>query len=170
MKKSIITLVMCVVIIAVGIGIVIGVSKLRGEKTEAPLAEEKLPNVAVQVLKAELVEDRIVLTGTAEPWETVTISAEISGKIEWQGIDDGDVVEKNAELIRIDTTSIKARMTQAKAEFKLTQQEYNRLQQLQKKLGISANSTIHSYIYTNSQIKGLLMGGEGTMIAKPASW
>lgn len=42
-----------------------------------------------------------------------------------------------------------------------------RLHQISQKLGVTPRFTIHSYLYTNAAHKGSLMGGEGTMIAKP---
>jgi membrane fusion protein, multidrug efflux system len=132
MKKAAITLLFILLIVAGSASILYRAYAVRKSTPEekAPI-ENKLPNVAVEVLRPTSVEDTIVLTGMASPWESVTLSAEISGKLEWQGVDDGEVVEAGQELIRIDTTSAQARLDQALAKFELTKQEYTRVAKLQ---------------------------------------
>jgi len=42
-----------------------------------------------------------------------------------------------------------------------------RLAQVQERLGVTSGRTIHSFVYPNAAVKARLMGGHGTMIAKP---
>lgn len=106
-------------------------------------AEEALPtaaraaNVRVHTLTPGLLEDTLTLTGSVAPWEEVTLSAELAGRIEWQGIDDGDMVEAGRELLRIDTESLRARHAQAESQLKLAEQELVRVQALSRN-GVSS--------------------------------
>lgn len=132
MKKVVITLMACLLIVVASATILYRVYAVKEAAPEDEVAMvNKLPNVAVEVLETMLVEDTIILTGTATPWESVTLSAETMGKLEWQGIDDGQRVEADQELIRIDTTSAQARMDLAEVEYDLTKQEFNRVKKLQ---------------------------------------
>ncbi|MCI0436827.1 MAG: efflux RND transporter periplasmic adaptor subunit, partial [Gemmatimonadetes bacterium] len=95
------------------------------------------PTVVVQPIETKRVDDVIYLTGVAEPWEAVTISSEIPGRIEWQGREEGDAVTAGDEIARINTTAIQARLDQARAEHKLSVQEFDRIRELRER-GISS--------------------------------
>lgn len=102
---------------------------------------EKVPNVAVKVLKQSHVQDMLALTGSLEPWEEVVLSAEVPGPIEWQGVEEGQSVEKGQELFRIDTTSLRAKRDELQAQMALAEQEYDRLARLEQ-AGISAKQDL----------------------------
>ena len=74
--------------------------------------------------------DMLVVTGNIEPWEDMTLSAETTGVIEWQGVDDGERVSRGQELFRVDTTRIQSTYDQAAARKKLARQELNRVRDL----------------------------------------
>jgi membrane fusion protein (multidrug efflux system) len=90
-------------------------------------------SVKVQVLKAVLVEDRLVLTGNVEPWEDIMVSSEARGRIEWQEVKEGDSVQAGQELIKIDTSVVRAQLDQARAQEKLAGQELERIETLSAK-------------------------------------
>lgn len=100
-------------------------------------AAVRAANVRVQVLEPTTLEDTLMLTGSISPWEEVTLSAELSGSIEWQGVDDGELVDAGQELLRIDTESLRARHGQAVAQLKLADQELTRVQALSRN-GVSS--------------------------------
>ena len=81
-------------------------------------------------LKACTMEDRLVLTGGVLPWEDLLVSAETVGKIEWQGIEEGQRVQAGQELVKIDTRLLNAQHNQALAQEKLAGQEMQRVQAL----------------------------------------
>ncbi len=101
-------------------------------KTGQPGTIERLPQVSVRILKSQAVEDHLILTGSAQPWEEVILSSEVRGKIEKKGIELGDTVTSGQELYRVDTESIRARLGQARAQHKLALQELERIERLAK--------------------------------------
>ncbi len=138
MKKFFMSLVIIGALAAVGAVIVVGVwAAALSTPQEIVEKPDTTPAVAVQTIAPHRVEDRLYLTGVAEPWEAVTISAEISGKIEWQGRDEGDPIQAGEEIIRINTTAIQARLDQARAEHTLSGQEFERIRELRDR-GISS--------------------------------
>lgn len=133
MKKTFVTIALCVAIVASGVGIAYVARAIRSPEVLAAVPQNRrLSNVAVRVLKTGPVNDIVILTGSAEAWETVTLSSETTGKIEWLSVEAGDVVKKGDELVRINTTGIRARLAHARAQFKLAQQELARIQRLRK--------------------------------------
>jgi membrane fusion protein, multidrug efflux system len=132
MKKTIISLAICVAIVGLCVACIAVV--LRGRSSEAEAARapmpKRIPNVSVQVLKHETLEDRLVLTGTVRCWEDVTVSSETTGKAEWKGIEEGQEVKAGEVLYRINTESVQARYDQAEAQGKLAKQEYERAKRL----------------------------------------
>ncbi|HIJ64316.1 MAG TPA: efflux RND transporter periplasmic adaptor subunit [Candidatus Hydrogenedentes bacterium] len=110
---------------------------LAKNSADLPHDPPKTTRVKVQVLEPKTVRDSVVLTGSIEPWEDITVAAELPGRIEWQGVDEGDAVLAGQELVRIDMAAIQARLDQAKAQYKLSLQELERIQGLAKN-GISS--------------------------------
>lgn len=141
MKRFIINAVFILAIVAVGAGAVWKAWQPRlantgdGQALAAPV--EKLPNVVVRLLVEQLAEDALVLTGSAEPWADVTLSAETRGKIEWQPVEEGEPVVAGQELIKINTTTIQAQREQALADFRMAEQDLERIEKLRKD-GISS--------------------------------
>ena len=94
MKKLLISILACALILAVTVNVVLlsVVAKLKETVAESESEPKTVANSArvsrVEVMPIELttVEDSLRLTGSVYPWEDVTVSAETSGKIEWQGV------------------------------------------------------------------------------------
>ena len=138
MKKAFVSSVAIVAIVVAGTGLVSAAKTFRNRNPVSDAdTTARVPNVKVQVLEAAPLEDHVLLTGSIEPWEEVELSAQVAGRIEWQGIEEGDQVAEGQELIRIDTDSIRARLDQARAQQKLAVQELARIENLQKE-GISS--------------------------------
>ncbi|MEK7794948.1 MAG: efflux RND transporter periplasmic adaptor subunit [Candidatus Hydrogenedentota bacterium] len=133
MRKFFTTVLVCFGVVAVGAAILF-LNMRRGNSDDSQVVEavvqERHPNVAVQAVKSQNVDDLLYLTGRVAPWEEVTLSSEIRGKIEWQGVEEGDVVRAGQELIKVNTTSIQVSMDRATAEFKLAEQELARIEEL----------------------------------------
>lgn len=92
---------------------------------------QPVTNVEVRVLEPTRIEDGLTLTGRADPWDEVTVSAEVSGNITWQDVEEGDPIEQGEEIMRIDTIWFRATHEQAKARSQLTELELDRVQRLQ---------------------------------------
>lgn len=138
MKKLVVSVALIAVMGLAGAGVIASALAIQAATPEERIAKpEDLPNVAVRVLEPRTVRDHLLLTGTAEPWQAVTISAEVTGKIEWQGVDEGHVVQADQDLVEINTTSIRARLAQAEAEHNLAVQEFERMRELRER-GISS--------------------------------
>jgi membrane fusion protein (multidrug efflux system) len=138
MKKTLATLLMCILIVAVSVAVLMTAFRISSSRSnDDALVEKQLPLVAVKILEPENVQDKFVLSGVSSPWEEREISSEISGKIEWMGVEEGDSIQSNVELLRINTTSIRARHALSVSEKKLAQQEYDRVSKLQEE-GISS--------------------------------
>ena len=133
MKKVLVTLALCAVLICAGAAVVVAAGRNFRER-EANRAKvnhaERIPNVKIRVLKPGLIEDKLALTGTVDAWENVTLSAEVAGKIEWKGVDQGDGVKKGQDLFRVDTEAIQTRYQQAQAEARLAGQDFDRIRKL----------------------------------------
>ncbi len=139
MKKFFQSLLIIGALALVGAGIVAGVWAAQLAKPEAVIEKpDTTTAVSIQVIEPRRVENRIYLTGLVEAWEAVTISAEISGQIEWQGLEEGDPVAMGQEILRISTTSIQARLDQARAEQTLGAQDFERVHELRER-GISSS-------------------------------
>ena len=92
------------------------------DQEEAPAAvmvEESLVNVMIEVVEPGEVRDILVLPGETEPADSVTVSAEYAGKVEWVGPEEGDLVEVNEEIAMIDITILEAQLNQAQANYSL---------------------------------------------------
>ncbi len=135
MKKLALSLLVCLGVIAAGVGTVWAITSKSTEPGQEAAKEEsarRVPNVEIQVIEAQTLEDRLTLTGSVEPWESVILSSESRGNIEWKGVEEGDAVTTGQELFRIDTEAIRAQLVQAEAQNKLANQQLDRLQRLAK--------------------------------------
>jgi membrane fusion protein, multidrug efflux system len=99
--------------------------------------EDTLRPVVVERVRLQTVEDQLNLTGRVIPWSDIMLSAEVAGRIEWQGVHEGELVTAGQELVRIDTQSLRTRLDQANAQAKLAEQEFERAQGLRER-GVNA--------------------------------
>lgn len=84
-------------------------------KKPKPQAKEKLTNVAVQVIGARPMVDHLTIRGMIDPWTSVSLSAETSGKLVFVAKDEGGRVSKGERLFGIDTAILKANLEAAEA-------------------------------------------------------
>ena len=136
--KTVLSLVLCSAIIGPGAGVVVTVNALWPQEIVLSSAEDQPSvNVHVKVLHPDQVEDVLLLTGRIDPWEERVISAEVAGKVEWQGIEEGEVFARGQEILKIDTAWYVAAHEQAQAGSELAAQELERMQGL-KRGGVSS--------------------------------
>jgi len=139
MLRKLISLGLCLLIIALSVGLIMAVTAQDSDKTAVgdTAKEKKVTNVRVRQLEHTTIDDVLLLTGHIEAWEKVELSAELPGNIEWQGIEEGQQVKRGEELVRIDTIWFQATHKQAIANQTLATQELERMESLRKS-GVSS--------------------------------
>ncbi|WP_319541820.1 efflux RND transporter periplasmic adaptor subunit [uncultured Pseudodesulfovibrio sp.] len=101
--------------------------------TEAKMIESKAVRVVTAEVKPVTMIDMLTLPGATEPDADVCVSSESSGTVIWLGVKEGDRVEKNALIGRLDVASSGARFDQAKATKELVTEQLRRRRELLKK-------------------------------------
>ena len=115
-KKWIIIIVIAVVILVSG-GLL-----LRGQFAKATREEaSNAPAIKTATVERGNIEVTIDATGTIEPLNIVEVSSKASGKILELTVEEGDYVEQDAVIARIETTYVAADLEQAKADFSAAQ-------------------------------------------------
>ena len=115
-KKWIIIIVIAVVILVSG-GLL-----LRGQFAKATKEDaSSSPEIRTATVERGNIEVTIDATGTIEPLNIVEVSSKASGKILEITVEEGDYVEQDDVIARIETTYVAADLEQAKADFNASQ-------------------------------------------------
>lgn len=129
--RTLISIGACLFIVVAGVAAVMAITARAARAQVAPEPEPIPPAlVRLQTVTPGVVEDFLPLTGRLDPWEERTISAETTGPVTWQGIQEGQRVRKGQEVVRVDTTPIRATHAQADARLRLAEEELRRLSDL----------------------------------------
>lgn len=115
-KKWIIIIVIAVVILVSG-GLLLRGQFAKATKEDASSA----PEIKTATVERGNIEVTIDATGTIEPLNIVEVSSKASGKILELTVEEGDYVEQEAVIARIETTYVAADLEQAKADFNAAQ-------------------------------------------------
>ena len=115
-KKWIIIIVIAVVVLVSG-GLLLWGQRAKATKEEANNA----PEIKTATVERGNIEVTIDATGTIEPLNIVEVSSKASGKILEITVEEGDYVEQEAVIARIETTYVAADLEQAKADFNAAQ-------------------------------------------------
>jgi membrane fusion protein (multidrug efflux system) len=119
------------VIVLVAIALVMAVSKMPARKREAPPTEVPPVNVQVMTVAAEPeLADTFDLPAVIEPNRVVTISAEVSGRIERIGPEKGDRVSAGDLLIELNSDLLRPQLDSAKTQVQFNEIEYERMANL----------------------------------------
>lgn len=109
----------------------------RGDKAppEPPAAvltaeSSYVVNVKVRRIEPVSMRDVLVLPGETEAVDDVRLAAERGGVVEWAGVDEGDFVERGAEILRIDLSALRAARDRARANYALADQQLERRKDL----------------------------------------
>jgi len=86
--------------------------------------------VSVVEVKPVHIQDILVLPGGTEAWQDVRVAADTSGRIDWIGPGEGEMVHKEQILVKIDVSALEAALDRAEASFKLANDLYQRRQGL----------------------------------------
>ncbi|MCI8511587.1 MAG: efflux RND transporter periplasmic adaptor subunit [Lachnospiraceae bacterium] len=132
---------------------------MRINKPEEPVEEIPLPAVQIDVPASGSIELRTELTGTVEPADVVYVIPKGAGEVLEVYANQGDRVEKNQKLFRIDNKQLDAaRITldQARLALNDAQTSLNRMQVLYESGDISAQSyeaTVNGVSQASLQVK-----------------
>ena len=119
-KKWIIIIVIAVLILVSG-GLL-----LRGQFAKATKEEaSNAPEIKTATVERGNIEVTIDATGTIEPLNIVEVSSKASGKILELTVEEGDYVEQDDVIARIETTYVEADLEQAKADFSASQARFD---------------------------------------------
>jgi membrane fusion protein, multidrug efflux system len=88
--------------------------------------------VVAVAAKRQPVSENLSLVGTVAADEQVEIRSEIDGTVQDIKFEEGKPVEKGQLLIQLDSTKLSAAEAETEAQFKLTDQNFNRMKTLQK--------------------------------------
>ena len=115
-KKWIIIIVIAVVVLVSG-GLLLWGQRAKATKEEA----NNTPEIKIATVERGNIEVTIDATGTIEPLNIVEVSSKASGKILEITVEEGDYVEQDAVIARIETTYVAADLEQAQADFSASQ-------------------------------------------------
>ncbi len=89
-------------------------------QAEASSTEKKITNVRTLRLKEVPFSSNVELTGVTEPWKSVTVAAEIAGRLISVNAKEGGYLRRGQNVVRIDTQLLSAQKAQAEANYKLS--------------------------------------------------
>ena len=115
-KKWIIVIVITVVVLVSG-GLLLWGQLAKATKDEA----NNVPEIKTATVERGDIEVTIDATGTIEPLNIVAVSSKASGKILELTVEEGDYVEQDAVIARIETTYVSADRDQAAADLRAAQ-------------------------------------------------
>ena len=119
-KKWIIIIVIAVVILISG-GLLLWSQRAKATKEEA----NSTPEIKTATVERGNIEVTIDATGTIEPLNIVEVSSKASGKILEITVEEGDYVEQDSVIARIETTYVAADLEQAEADFSASQARFD---------------------------------------------
>lgn len=104
-----------------------------GEKQHAaePPARPQGAPVKVTTIKKQAIHRSVTLVGTVEPWKRSIVASEIAGRVVNFPVEEGDAVERNQVLARLNTETLEIQLDSATAS---RQEAYVRYKQAQKDL------------------------------------
>jgi len=121
------------VIILAAIAILTVIMKMPAKKREVPATEAPPVNVKVMTVTAEpQFADTFKLPAVVEPNRIVTVSSEVSGRIEHIPLEEGDKVQAGDLLVQLNTDLILPDFESAKAQFERDKIEFDRMTNLAK--------------------------------------
>lgn len=130
-------------VFVVVIGIYMELTKIKSEEKKVEIAEiaktaqQKRTNIEIANIKPSEIVDSLVLPGIVESWESVTIKAEVTGRIIEILKDEGDFVKKGDVIAKIDNREYVAEVKEAKANVDKAENDLERNKGLFEKKVIS---------------------------------
>lgn len=119
MKKRIITIIICLLII-VSIGVVLANNKAKIDKAARPEKNNPVIPVKVYEAKEDSFNTSFTINGTTSPAKEVKIASEVQGKLVGLYIDNGDVVRAGQVIAALDASVYKVQMNSIDASIAKT--------------------------------------------------
>ncbi len=124
-KKNILGLTLIVSLIAVVVGLLLLPGPTRS--TEQP-PEERTTDVRIMEVSSGPLHEWTELPASVEPFVLTQVPAEVEGRIDWIGPEEGDVIKKpGVPILRIDERTFRAQMEDAKAAYELSAKSCKRI-------------------------------------------
>lgn len=104
----------------------------------------------VQLVPVEAREERpeVSLVGEIRPFDTVTVAAEVSGRIEAVAVEVGDRVRRGQRLVQVDRDTHRLRLSSAEAELAAAEAELELAErELERKRDLRSDNTIPQAAY-----------------------
>jgi len=164
---------MTLMIIAVAlIGLKV-LAELPGRQTESAPGEVPAVNVTVMpIVAVPQLPDTFDLPAVVEPNEVVTVSAEVSGRVEWIGPSEGALVKMGDPLVRLNADLLNAEFARARAQANYDQMEFDRKKGLVEG-GAAPDRDLDeagmNLAISNAQLEDVRARLERTQIVAPAS-
>ncbi len=134
-------------------------SPAQGDSEKAA-SEDRQGAAAVKVkvlhVQSAPMKDTLVLPGQTYADGDVILSAEINGRAEWIGPEEGDIVKKDQEIIKIDAKTLKARLDNATATLRLAEDQARRRKKLFKQ-GVVSEEELDSILTARTQAMAAAM-------------
>jgi len=109
--------------------IVAGCNETDGS-AQANNVREKITAVSVQEVTPRPIRDVLVLPGETEPLYDIRLAADLNGRVEWIGPQEGNDVREDDLIAKIDVSALKAALESAEASFTLADKRYERRKEL----------------------------------------
>jgi membrane fusion protein (multidrug efflux system) len=160
-------------IILVAIAVLTAVMKMPAKKREAPATEAPPVNVTVMTVTAEpQLADTFELPAVVEPNRIVTVSSEVSGRIERIPLEEGSKVSAGELLIQLNTDLILPEFESANTQVERDQIEFDRMTNLVKENATTQrdldNATTQLAI-SKARLEGIRARLERTRILAPTA-
>lgn len=93
--------------------------------------------VTAALVKEQTITDQVNTSGNLLPRETATLRSQAAGEIMEIYFEEGERIERNQKLIRLDNRSLKAQLRSLKSDLKTAESELRRNQNLREVEGVS---------------------------------
>lgn len=121
------------IVLTLALGVTLAVVWTSGcGRSESSTNPENNKNASrmMQVSVAEVVpspmKDVLLLPGETEAWLDVRVGADMGGRVEWIGPQEGDLVKQGELIAKIDVSALKAALDKAEAALNLAEELYDR--------------------------------------------
>ncbi len=118
--------------------------------------EVKTVNVETVDIQPTTFERYLRLIGTVESENDVQLSAEISGRIERYYVDEGEYVQRNEAILKINDDKLQQQVDQLKAQVVQAREQYERLKRLYEQESIGSEINVINARTTYQQRKAAL--------------
>lgn len=161
------------VIILAAIAVLTAIMKMPAKNREAPATEAPPVNVTVMTVKAEpQLADTFDLPAVVEPNRIVTVSSEVSGRIERIFPEEGSKVRAGDLLIQLNTDLIIPEFESSKAQVERDQIEFDRMTNLTKENAATQrdlDNAISQLSISKARLEGIRARLERTRILAPTA-